>query len=111
MGWVLCCAAAVTTAAYMFRVGLAKASLVAEVAGLFLALIGLALAWVDRDRGARRRYRRNRQVMKDVIAEGDVIQGAASPGWVDQEMERVRSSGRVVQFFKAVARMRSREGG
>ena len=66
---------------YMISVGLRQASLIAEIAGFFVALVGLALALATRHSPSPREGERDELKMSHVVSGGKVVQHADAPPW------------------------------
>lgn len=101
-------AAVAGLAVYMISVGLREASLIAEIAGSFAALAGLALALAARHSPSPREGERDELKMSHVSG-GDVVQQAdASPGKsLSLRMAHVTARNGIYQG-KSVARVHTR---
>lgn len=109
-GYILFAVAVAGLTVYMVSVGLAKASTIAEVAGFFVAVIGLALALTSRHSTEQNTREHSHQQMSDVVAGKNVAQDAhVASDKLTQKMERVTSrSGSVHQRVRVIqARVRS----
>lgn len=97
---------------YMAAVGLSRASLIAEVAGFFVALAGLTLAvadryspWARRDDGQD--MTDDRQDMTDVVSVSGCV-GQEAPEGTPQHMTRVTAWHGVYQRIRSAAQPHSR---
>ena len=97
-------------AAYMVSVGWSQANLIAGVAGLFVAVVGLALALEARHSTAQQGSGQIKQQMRDVHAK-NVTQDAyvLSGESLSQDMAGVTArNGSVEQRIRAFTRLRAR---
>ena len=105
VGLVIFATALVGLVVYMAVVGLGRASLIAEVAGFFVGLAGLALAVADRSSPSARSP--HGQDISDVVSGGRVDQEA--PAGTPQRMTRVIAEDGVRQRSRSAAQAPSSE--
>jgi hypothetical protein len=115
LGWVIFAAALAGLAAYMMTVGWSQASLIAEVTGLFIAVIGLAIPLAKRSPKSSEKRVQFKQVMRNVKGAAVDQDAEVNSGYHGlQEMTHARSSDGAVRqrirFTQPHARDRRRAG-
>jgi hypothetical protein len=110
IGFIVFVAAVVGLAVYMLSVGWSQASLIAEVAGFFVAVAGLALALAARHSTPSEKPGRSKQQMRNVVSGANVLQEAhvSSGESVAQDMKEIRSRRSVRQSIGSFSRPHDR---